>query len=758
MSIFGTRVLRREDPRILTVGGTYVDDLDDHRLAGAVYVTFVRSTVAHARIRSIDVSDAATAPGVLGVFTAPDVKLRPTPPIVAAAHPAITRPVLPVSTVRFVGEPVAIVVTEAKHQGEDAAELVVVDYEPLPAVVDLEDAASDRVVLHEAAGTNRAFELGAPFDDHLFDGCEVVVRQRLRNNRVAHAPLEVRGAAAAWDGERLTLWMSTQSPQLARDGIQSALRLEPGQLHLITPDVGGGFGGKVAATPEEVLVGWVARHLARPARWNETRTENMTAMAHGRGQVQHVTIGGSRDGRVDAYRLEIICDVGAYCRFGVWMGAMTHLMAQSVYAIPRVEAHNTSVMTNTTPTMAFRGGGRPEAIAAMERAMDLFAVEIGMDPVDVRRKNLIPADAFPFETHTGATYDTGDYERALDLVLDRSGYEQLRKEQAERRALGDPIQLGIGVAVYVEITGGSAPGTEVAKVEITPAGGARVYTGSSPHGQGHVTSWSMIASDRLGIPMDSIEVIHGDTDLVPVGKGTMGSWSLQLAGSAVHQASVELVELARQRAADQLEANPDDVVLDTTSGRFHVMGTPTASRSWAELATADEPLVADTAFRAASPTFPFGAHVAVVEVDTETGKVVVRRFVAVDDAGTILNPMIFDGQIHGGVAQGIAQALCEEVVYDDDGNPLTTNFADYGIISGPELPSFELVSMETPTTANPLGAKGVGESGAVGATPAVQSAVVDALSHLGVRHVDIPLTAERVWTAVREACDGQGGS
>ncbi len=752
MSIFGTRVLRREDPRILTAGGSYVDDLRDHRLDGAAHVTFVRSTVAHARIRSIDTRAAMDAPGVVAVITASGLRLRPFPPIVAAANPAITRPPLPISTVRFVGEPVAIVVTEAQYQGEDAAELVIVDYEPLPAVVDLEDAASDRVVLHEAAGTNVAFEIGEASDDTLFDGCEVVVRQRLRNSRVAHVPLEVRGAAAAWDGERLTVWMSTQSPQMARDGIAAALRLGPGELHLITPDVGGGFGAKVSITPEEVLTGWLARHLGRPVRWLESRTESMVAMAHGRSQVQHVTIGGSRDGRVEAYRLEVICDVGAYCRFGVWMGAMTRLMAQSVYAIPKVEATNASVMTNTTPTMAFRGGGRPEAIAAIERAMDLFAAEIDMDPVAVRRRNLIPVDAFPFETHTGATYDSGDYERALDLALERCGYEQLREEQAARRVSGNPVQLGIGLSVYVEITGGSVPGAEVARIEITPSGGARVYTGSSPHGQGHVTSWSMLASDQLGIPMDDIDVVHGDTDLVPVGKGTMGSWSLQLAGSAVHQASIELVELARKRAADLLEANPDDVVLDTGRGCFHVAGTPTMGRSWADLAASDGgPLVVDTTFRATGPTFPFGAHVAVVEVDTETGKVVVRRLVAVDDAGTILNPMIFDGQIHGGLAQGIAQALCEEVVYDEDGNPLTTNLADYAVISGAELPSFELVSMETPTPNNPLGAKGVGESGAVGATPAVQSAVVDALSHLGVRHVDMPATAERVWSAIRAA-------
>ncbi|MCU1484835.1 MAG: Carbon-monoxide dehydrogenase (acceptor) [Actinomycetia bacterium] len=751
MSILGNRVLRREDPKFLTVGGTYVDDLRDERLAGAAYVTFVRSTMAHARITSVDTEEAAQAPGVVGVFTAADVGLAATPGLMLL-NPAVLRAPLATDVVRFVGEPIVAIVTEQRYQGEDAAELVFVDYDPLPVVVDMEDAAKDEVILHEAAGTNITMKLGEELDPTLFDGCEVVVTEKINNQRVAIAPLEVRSCAAAWDGERLTVWLSTQGPQGARDGFQGILGLEPGQVHLISPDVGGGFGAKTGVAPEEILTGWLARHTGRAMRWTETRTENMLAMGHGRGQVQTVTIGGTRDGTVEAYRLEIVADNGAYTSMGGMLPFLTRMMAAGVYTIPKIESTSVTVVTNTTPTVAYRGAGRPEASAAIERAMDLFAAEIGMDPAELRRKNLIPKDAFPHQTAAGATYDSGDYERALDLALESSGYAELRKDQQARRASGDAVQLGIGVAVYVEVTGGPYAGNEVAKVEITPDGGAKVYTGTSPHGQGHVTSWSMLASEQLGIPMDQIEVIHGDTDLVPVGQGTMGSRSLQLGGSAVHQASVELVELAKQKAADLLEANPDDIVLDKIDGRFHVAGTPSAGRSWAEIVDQTEaPLVVDTVFQAASSTFPFGAHVAVVEVDTETGHVTVKRVITVDDAGVLLNPMIVEGQRHGGIAQGVGQALCEEMVYDADGNPVTSNFADYTFISATELPSFELVPMETPTTANPLGAKGIGESGTIGATPAVQSAVIDALSHLGIRHIDMPATPQRVWSAIQEA-------
>jgi carbon-monoxide dehydrogenase large subunit len=748
VSILGNRVVRREDPKFLTVGGTYVEDVRDERLLGAVHVTFVRATIAHARIASIDTTEAAQAPGVVGVFTNADLGLKP---LGGPVNRAVRRPVLAADRVCFAGEPVVAVVTERPYQGEDAAELVFVDYEPLPVVADPESAATDAVLVHPDQPSNVMALEGDERDDDLFAGCEVVVSQRLVNSRVAVAPLEGRSIAAAWDGTRLTVWQANQSPHGSRDLMERRLGLEPGQIHLITPDTGGGFGAKMGMSPEELLVAWLARHLDRPVRWTETRTENMLAMGHGRDQVQHVTIGGRRDGTVEAYRLDVLANCGAYPSAGLILPTMTRMMASGVYAIPRVEAQLRGVFTHTVPSGAYRGAGRPEAAAAIERAMDLFAAEIGMDPVEVRRRNLLGNDVFPYTTPTGACYDSGDYGRALDLVLEAAGYDELRAEQQRRRATGDVHQLGIGVVVYVEVTGG-ALGTpsESARIEIRADGGATVFTGTSPHGQGHETAWSMLASDELGIPMAQIEVVHGDTDLVASGGGTSGSRSLQLGGVAVHQASKETVELARRRAADALEANVDDIVLDKEAGRFHVVGTPSAGKTWAEL-VAEEAIAVDTTFAPGGSTFPFGAHVCVVDVDTETGKVTVERMIAVDDAGTVLNPLLVDGQRHGGLAQGIAQGLCEEVVYDADGNLLTSTLADFTFISACEVPSFELVPMATPTPLNPLGAKGIGESGAIGATPAVQNAVVDALAHLGVRHVDMPTTPERVWTAIQEA-------
>jgi carbon-monoxide dehydrogenase large subunit len=575
------------------------------------------------------------------------------------------------------------------------------------------------------------------------------------NQRVAAVPLESRAAAAAWVDGRLVQWSSTQHAHGVRDALARLYGLDKAQVRVVAPDVGGGFGAKIGCYQEELLLGWLARRVGRPVRWSETRSENMVGLGHGRAQHQTIEIGGRRDGTVEAYRLTVLQDAGAYAEVGSILPYLTRMMAQGTYAIPKVEFNSRSVTTNTTPTVAYRGAGRPEATAAIERAMDLFAAEIDMDPAEVRRANLIPADAFPFTGQTDTTYDTGDYEGALDLALEHAGYADLRAEQARRRAAGEVVQLGIGVSIYVEVTAGPTAGKEFAKVEVEADGSATVYTGSSAHGQGHHTAFASLASAELGIPMEQIRVVHGDTDLVAEGEGTMGSRSLQLGGSAVHKASVGLVEKAKQVAADALEANPDDVVLDKATGRFTIAGTPAIGRSWAELATAatstGDPLAVITDFQASTPTFPFGAHVAVVDVDTEIGTVVLRRHIAVDDAGRILNPLLADGQRHGGIAQGAAQALLEEVRYDEDGNPVTSNLADYAAISATELPSFELVAMETPTAANPLGAKGIGESGTIGSTPAVQSAVIDALAHLGVRHLDMPLTPERVWRAVRSA-------
>jgi carbon-monoxide dehydrogenase large subunit len=755
MSLFGQRVPRVEDPKLLTEGGTYVADLRIPELDGAAFVTYVRSTAAHATLASIDVSEARTAPGVLGVFTGADVDLADLPLGTPMGNPAITRPLLAKDKVRYVGEPVAAIVTEHPEQGPDAAELVWPEYDPLPALVDPHVAVSDEVVVHEAAGTNTVVDLAFGRTDDFFDGCEVVVTRDVVNQRVAAVPLEVRSAAATWIDGRLVQWSSTQNAHGTRNTLASAYGLESDQVRVIAPDVGGGFGAKMGGYPEEVLLGWLSKQVGRPVRWLETRSENMVGLGHGRGQHQTIEIGGRRDGTVEAYRLTILQESGAYGEFGAILPFLTRAMAQGTYVIPKVEFNSKGVITNTTPTTAYRGAGRPEATAAIERAMDLFAAEIGMDPTEVRRKNLIPRDAFPFTGVTDTTYDTGDYEAALDLALESAGYKDLRAEQARRREADDPVQLGIGVSIYVEVTAGPQASKEYAKVEVHDDGWATVYTGSSPHGQGHVTAFTALASDELGIPMDRIDLVWGDTDIVERGEGTMGSRSLQLGGSAVHEASVGLVERARQVAANALEANPDDVVLDKAGGRFHVAGTPTIGRTWAELSVSarddGDPLSVVTDFQASAPTYPFGCHVAVVHVDVETGRVELVRHIAVDDAGRILNPLLAEGQRHGGIAQGAAQALLEEVRYDEDGNPVTSNLADYAAISAAELPSFELVVMETPTDINPLGVKGIGEAGTIGATPAVQSAVVDALSHLGVRHVDMPASPERVWRAVQAA-------
>ncbi len=750
----GTRVVRTEDPRFLTGGGTYVAGLRVPELEGALHATFVRATIAHARIASIDTSEAERAHGVVAVVTGADVDLEPAPPETPILNQQMLRPWLAVDTVRYVGEPVAVVLTDTAAQGADAAELVWPDYEPLPAVVDPEAALAGDTLLFPDVGTNVALELAFGRDEALFEGCEVVVSERLVNQRVAPCPLEVRATAAAWgDDGRLTIWTSTQNAQGARDAVVARLGLDEGQVRVVAPDVGGGFGAKIGIYTEEILLGWLAKRMGRPVRWVETRTESMLNMGHGRGQVQRVTIGGRRDGTVEAYRLEVLADAGAYPKLGAVLPYMTRLMTTGTYAIPRAECDTRSVVTNTTPTMAYRGAGRPEAAAAIERAMDLFAAEIGMDPAEVRRRNLVAPDAFPYTTPVGTTYDSGDYRTALDTALAAAGYDDLRAEQARRRQAGERVQLGIGVSTYVEVTAGPTPSGEDARVEVRPDGSAVVYTGTSPHGQGHHTAWAMIVADRLGIPLDRIEVIHGDTDLVPRGEGTMGSRSLQLGGVAVHEAAGKVVDRARELAAEVLEANPDDLVLDTDAGHWHVAGTPTATATWADVAAAagEDGLAEDARFDAASPTFPFGAHVAVVAVDTETGKVTLERIVTVDDAGRILNPLLVEGQRHGGIAQGVAQALWEEVRYDGDGNPVTANLADYAFPSAAELPSFEVVPMETPTPVNPLGAKGIGESGTIGATPAVQSAVVDALAPFGVRHLDMPATPERVWRAIVRA-------
>ncbi|HEY2303828.1 MAG TPA: xanthine dehydrogenase family protein molybdopterin-binding subunit [Acidimicrobiales bacterium] len=750
MSILGNRVVRKEDPHLLTGTAAYVDGL---AVPAALRVTFVRSTMAHARLRSVDVSAAREAPGVVAVFTGEDVDFGPLTP--GALFPQIdsrfSRWPLARDTVRFVGEPVAAIVAGGRYDGADAAELVEVDYDPLPVVVDVEESARETTLLFPEHGTNVVARLDLPPVDDLFAGADVVVSQRMVNQRVAPAPMEGRACAAEWDGERLTFTVSTQGVSVNKTALETTFGLGPAAVRVVAGDVGGGFGAKGVLSPEEFMVGWLAIRLNRPVRWAETRTENLLAMVHGRGQVQTVEIGATTEGRIVGLRMDILQDAGGYPDFGAGLPAMTMVMSSGVYRIPKVAYTSRSCVTNTTPVGAYRGAGRPEAAAALERTIDVLARKLDMDPAELRRRNFIPPEAFPATTAVGTTYDCGNYAAALERALAAADYPALRAEQARRRDAGAIRQLGIGIATYVEITGG-LPGPEPARVAVREDGSAIVFTGSTPHGQGHVTMWAMIAGDRLGIDIADVEVVYGDTDRVPPGLVTGGSRSVQVCGVVVGRAADRVVEQGRRLAAEMLEASPEDVVLDTTTGHFHVAGAPSISHSWAEVAArATEPLSAEEIFEPSGPTFPFGANVAVVEVDTETGRVELQRLVGCDDAGRIINPLLAEGQIHGGMAQGVAQALMEEVAFDEGGNPLTTTFADYAAVSAAELPSFELIEMQTPTPNNELGAKGIGESGAIGSTPCVVNAVVDALAHLDVRHIDMPMTPVRVWQAMAGA-------
>jgi aerobic carbon-monoxide dehydrogenase large subunit len=772
VSILGTRVTRIEDPRLLTEGGRYTADLREPALEGAVHATFLRSTVAHALVVGVDVVEARSLPGVVDVATGAEVDL---PPVPGVTNRAMARPLLAADRVRFVGEPVAVVLSETPEQGADAAEWVVVDYAPLPVVVDPVETLASEAILFPELGSNLVTTFGEEGGDGVpgrTAGC-VVVRQRIVNQRLAAAPLEGRSSAAAWVDGRLVLWCSTQNAHGLRHAVASTYGLDEDRVRVVTPDVGGGFGAKIGGHPEDLVLGWLARRCGRPVRWTETRTENMTAMVHGRAQVHEITIGGRGDGTIEAYHLDVVQDAGAYPSMAAFLPYLTRAMAAGTYAIPTVTSRARVALTTTTPVGSYRGAGRPEATAAIERAVDLFAAEVGLDPVEVRRRNLLPAFSEARTTAAGTTYDCGDYPGALDRVLAAAGYDDLRAEQARRRAAGETRVLGIGVSCYVEVTSGVRAGSEFGRVEIRAARGAAagnagaveavVTTGASPHGQGLATALAMLVADATGLPIAAVRVVHGDTDAVARGTGTFGSRSLQLGGSAVLEATRVVIVEARQRAAELMEAAVDDVVLDAATGAFHVVGAPAITWSWADVLASlgerggsDGPgghtgLVADHDFATTQATYPFGAHVAVVEVDVETGDVRLLRLVACDDAGRVLNPLLAEGQRHGGLAQGAAQALYEHVAFDPDGNPLTTNFADYAVVSAAELPSFELVEMETPTWVNPLGAKGIGESGTIGATPAIQNAVCDALGHLGVRHVDMPCTPERVWRAIRVA-------
>jgi carbon-monoxide dehydrogenase large subunit len=758
MPLVGTPVPRTEDRRMLTGAAGYVADLD---LPGALTVTYVTSPIAHATVLSVDVEAARTMPGVVDVVTAADVDLGPPPPIAPIYPAAMSRPLLAVDRVRFVGEPVVAIVAETDAAGQDAAEMVDVDYDPLPAVVGVELAAGGEVLLFPEAGTNVVIgrDGGSGGAGDALAAAGVTVEATLVNQRLAPCPLEGRAGAATWDeGGRLVHWSSCQGAHPVQALLAGVYDLPVEQIRVIVPDVGGSFGAKARPHPEEVLLGWLSRRVGRPVRWVPPRSADMVGLGHSRAQRQHVEIGGDRDGTIRALRVAIDGDAGAYPTVGPLLASNTAIMSPGAYRIAEVDWTIRSLVTNTTPVVAYRGAGRPEATALIERAVDLFAAELGLDAADVRRRNLVRSDDMPHESATGVRHDSGDYLSAFDLALRTAGYDDLRAEQARRREAGDPRLLGIGLATFVDRTA-AIPGSEYGAVELREDGTLLVRTGSTPYGQGHETSWAMLVADRTGVPLDRIEVIHGDTDLIRSSKITGGSRSVQIAGSAVARATDALVESAREAAADHLEAAAADVVLDVATGRFHVAGAPGAQTvGWADLAVPEgdeRALKCETDFESAGGTVPFGAYVAVVEVDSDTGAVDLRRIVTVDDAGTILNPLLALGQVHGGLAQGIGQALFEEFVYDPDGNPLTTNLADYVFPSAPDLPSFDSRLVETPSPNNPLGAKGIGESGTIGGPPAVQNAVVDALSHLGVRHVDLPLTPERVWRTIASATEAQ---
>lgn len=755
VSVLGHRVERREDPPLLTGAAPFLADVV---VPGMLHAVFVRSYVAHGILRDVDVSAVKACPGVVGAYTAADLGLPDIPEWPRAdgpPRPELARPCLARDRVRYVGDPVAVVVAESATAAVDAAELVVLDIEPLPAVVDpIAAMAPGAPVLFEDFGSNVVLEAHLEPEDgrageDVLEGADVVVRARFVNNRVAAVPMETNGILVRpGPSGRLDCLVSCQAPFAVRAGIARALDRDPASVRVRTPAVGGGFGAKGGVYAEHVVVAAVADRLGTPVRHVETRSENLVAMSQGRSQVQDVALGARRDGTIVGLQATTVTDVGGYC----WRGAIpfrtARLMASGPYRIPRLSLTSLGVVTTTTPVGPYRGAGRPEAAAMLERAVDLLADELGMDPAEVRRRNLLRPDELPCVTATGASYDSGDYVAALEHVLELAGMGELRAEQAARRATGGPRQLGIGLSTFVEVSGS---GSEYGAVTLRADGTVVLATGASPHGQGHETTLSQIVADVFDVPMERVQVVASDTDLVARGIGTFGSRTGQLAGTAARRAAEAVVELARQQAADLLEAAPEDIV--TVDGGLAVAGVPARGVTWGELAAAAPggELRAEDDFAQEDGTYPFGAHLAVVEVDVETGKVVLQRLVAVDDCGTVVNPMIVAGQVHGGLAQGVAQALFEEVRFDATGNPTTATLADYGMPSAAELPSFELGETVTPSPRNPLGMKGVGESGSVGSTPAIQNAVVDALRPLGVHHVDMPLTPERVWQAIRGA-------
>jgi carbon-monoxide dehydrogenase large subunit len=773
---------RKEDARLITGRTMWTDNLT---LPGMLHIAMLRSPMAHAKITSIDTSEAKNRPGVVAVLTGQDFKdVQGDVPCAWPVTPDMVNPGAPplaVSQVNFAGECVAVVVARSKAEAQDALEGIDVEYEPLPPVLHMEEAIKDGAPLvHPNTTSNKSytwtFESGAAGTgasiDEALSGAEVTVKRRFIQQRLIPAFMEPRSVVVQPTADGVTVWSSTQVPHILRLMLALAQGLPEHKVRVIAPDVGGGFGGKLSVTAEEFISVLVARRLNKPVKYTESRSESLMAAHHGRDQIQDITITARRDGTVTGLDVHLLADMGAYLRLvtpGVpILGAF---MYNAIYKIPAYRFVCEGVFTSKTPTDAYRGAGRPEATYAIERIMDELAAELGMDPMELRRKNWIKHEEFPFTTVAGLTYDSGNYEAATDKALELMGWDDLRAEQMKRRQSDDPVQLGLGISTFTEMCGLApsrvlgalsygAGGWEHAAIRMLPTGKVEVITGASPHGQGHETSFAQIVADRLGVAFEDVELLHGDTASSAKGLDTYGSRSLVVGGIAIVKAADKVVAKAKKIAAHLLEANEDD--LEFASGKFSVKGSPGSSVAMSDVALAvftahnlpdgvEPSLDSDATFDPENFSFPHGTHLCAVEVDTETGMTKIRKYVCVDDVGMPVNPQIIEGQVHGGVAQGIAQALFEEAVFDDDGNLTTGTFVDYTVPSAADLPSFITDRTETPSTTNPLGVKGVGEAGTIASTPAVINAIVDALRPFGVNDIRMPATPERVWRAIHES-------
>jgi carbon-monoxide dehydrogenase large subunit len=761
----GARIKRREDPGLMRGLGQYVDDV---KLPEILHVAILRSPHGHARIKSIDTAAARRHPGVVAVFTGEDLRDQIGTLPTTADNPTLRIPkhyVLAVDKVCYVGEGVAAVVAEGRYRARDAIDLIGVEYEPLPAVTDPEKAlAPGSPVIHSEWPDNLAFRWEQAQGDveKAFKRSDRVVKQKLVHQRLAPIAMETRGVIARYlaTDKELTVWSSTQIPHLLKTHLAKMLRLPEEQVRVIAPDVGGAFGSKLNVYAEEGLLAWIAMKLGRAVKWIEERRENFRATIHGRGQVGEVEAAVKKDGTILGLRYKVIADIGAYHQlFTPAIPPFTGLMLSGCYKIPAIAIDVTAAFTNKMSTDAYRGAGRPEATYVIERLMDRIAQELDIDAVKVRRKNFPQPKQFPFKTATGLAYDSGNYQRALDKALRLAGYDKLRREQKKLRRRGR--YLGIGVSTYVEICAMGPGFWEYGKVEVEPSGSVRVFSGASPHGQGQKTSFAQIVADQLGVDLDDIDVIHGDTAIVAKGIGTFGSRATAVGGIAVYQAAEKVREKARDLAAQLFEVDADDLVF--SEGRFAVKGVPRKALTIAQIARQSHAaklapdLAADSTFEPANFTFPFGTHICVVEVEPETGNVEIKKYVAVDDCGKVINPLLVDGQVQGGIAQGLGQALYEEVVYDENGQLLTGSLMDYPLPRAANLPHFELARTETPTPVNPLGVKGIGEAGTIGSTPAAVSAVVNALAPFGVTHIDMPLTPQKIWRVCREKRQAPAG-